>query len=66
MSKTQTAFHGSDLEKIEAVYGIKKEEVINFAANVNPYGISTTLKEQLAQNLVSLQDVLDVVAGLMR
>ncbi len=51
MSKTQTAFHGSDLEKIEAVYGIKKEEVINFAANVNPYGISSTLKEQLAQNL---------------
>ena len=29
-------FHGSDLEKIEAVYGIKKEDITSFSANVNP------------------------------
>ncbi len=30
-------FHGSDLEKIEAVYGIKKEDITSFSANVNPF-----------------------------
>ena len=33
-------FHGSDLEKIEAAYGIKIEDIISFSANVNPLGIS--------------------------
>ena len=33
-------FHGSDLEKIEAIYGIKKEDITSFSANVNPLGIS--------------------------
>ena len=27
--KPKEHFHGSDLEKIEAVYGIKKEDIIN-------------------------------------
>ena len=29
-------FHGSDLEKIEEIYGIPKENIISFSANVNP------------------------------
>ena len=37
-------FHGSDLEKIEAIYGIKKEEITSFSANVNPLGISPRLR----------------------
>ena len=41
-------FHGSDLEKIEAAYGIKKEEIISFSANVNPLGLSPKVKEGLA------------------
>lgn len=44
-------FHGSDLEKIEAVYGIKKEDIVSFSANVNPLGISYKLRETLAKNL---------------
>lgn len=51
MSKTQTAFHGSDLEKIQEIYGVRKEDVVNFAANVNPFGISSSLKDELASNL---------------
>ncbi len=39
MEKKQ-AFHGSDLEKIEKIYGIKKEDIIPFGGNVNPLGIS--------------------------
>ena len=44
-------FHGSDLEKIEAVYGIKKEEITSFSANVNPLGISPLLKKTLADHI---------------
>lgn len=44
-------FHGSDLEKIEAIYGIKKEEIVSFSANVNPLGISPKLKEGIASHI---------------
>ncbi len=44
-------FHGSDLEKIEEIYGIKKEEIISFSANVNPLGISPMLRDTLASHL---------------
>lgn len=44
-------FHGSDLEKIEKVYGIKKEDIISFSANVNPLGLSDNLRTKLAENL---------------
>lgn len=51
MLKHKDAFHGSDLEKIEAIYGINKEEIVSFSANVNPLGISYQLKNTLAQRL---------------
>lgn len=44
-------FHGSDLEKIEQVYGIKKEDIVSFSANVNPLGISPKLKQTLSKHL---------------
>ena len=44
-------FHGSDLEKIEKIYGIKKEELVSFSANVNPLGLSPLVKKELSQNL---------------
>lgn len=44
-------FHGSDLEKIEQVFGIPKEEIISFSANVNPLGISTKLRTALSDHL---------------
>ena len=34
MIKHKDHFHGSDLEKIEEIYGIKKEEIVSFSANV--------------------------------
>ena len=49
-------FHGSDLEKIEEIYGIKKEEITSFSANVNPLGLSNKLREDLASHL-------DVITG---
>ena len=44
-------FHGSDLEKIEQIYKIHKEEIVSFSANVNPLGISPLLRETLASHI---------------
>lgn len=48
---TATPFHGSDLEKIEQLYGIPKEKITGFGSNVNPLGLSPRLKEYLAARL---------------
>ncbi len=45
------AFHGSDLEKIEEIYHIPKEEIIPFGSNVNPLGLSETVRADLAEHL---------------
>lgn len=44
-------FHGSDLEKIEKIYGIRKEEITSFSANVNPLGLSGNLQKELSEHL---------------
>lgn len=49
--KQKDHFHGSDLEAIEAAYGIKKEDIISFSANVNPLGISYELKKTLTNHI---------------
>lgn len=45
------SFHGSDLEKIEQIYGIRKEDIVSFSANVNPLGISGKLRSMLPSRL---------------
>ncbi len=51
MIKHKDHFHGSDLEKIQNIYGIDKDEIVSFSANVNPLGISPLLRATLAQKL---------------
>jgi threonine-phosphate decarboxylase len=51
MLKPKEHFHGSDLEKIEKIYGIRKEDITSFSANVNPLGISPKLRETLASHV---------------
>jgi len=51
MIKHKDHFHGSDLEKIEAIYGIKKDEIISFSANVNPLGVSPLLRASLSEKI---------------
>lgn len=51
MLKHKDHFHGSDLEKIEQIYGIRKEDIVSFSANVNPLGISPLLKKELAEHI---------------
>ena len=52
-------FHGSDLETIESVYGIKKSNIVSFAANVNPLGISPKLRETLSERIDSIMSYPD-------
>ena len=59
MLKHRDHFHGIDLEKIEAIYGIKKEEITSFSANVNPLGISPMLREQLADKIDAISSYPD-------
>ena len=44
------SFHGSDLEKIERTYGIRKEDIVSFSANVNPLGASPLLRKKLPEH----------------
>ena len=54
MIKHKDHFHGSDLEKIESIYGIKKENIISFSANVNPLGVSPLLRTALSEQIDSI------------
>ena len=40
-------FHGSDLEQIEAYYGIPAGKIISFSANVNPLGLSPRFRQSM-------------------
>lgn len=51
MNQAKEHFHGSDLEKIEKIFGIKKEAITSFGANVNPLGISPMLRNNLASHI---------------
>lgn len=57
--KPQEHFHGSDLEKIEVIYGIKREDIIGFSANVNPLGISKKLRTALADRVEAITEYPD-------
>lgn len=51
MIKHSDHFHGSDLEKIEQLYHIRKEDITSFSANVNPLGVSPKLRKTLADKI---------------
>ena len=44
-------FHGSDLELIEQFYGMPKDQIISFSANINPLGISPAFRQSLLENI---------------
>lgn len=48
---TKPEFHGSDLEKISEYYGIPRDSIISFGANVNPLGLSEKVKSVLSRHL---------------
>ncbi|MBR6222279.1 MAG: aminotransferase class I/II-fold pyridoxal phosphate-dependent enzyme [Lachnospiraceae bacterium] len=48
---TPNNFHGSDIETVAKIYGIEKTDIIRFAANVNPLGVSDKVKKALIENI---------------
>ena len=48
---TKMVFHGSDIEKICEYYHLNKEDIVKFGANVNPLGLSTSVKKGIAENV---------------
>lgn len=59
MSEKKQEFHGSDLEKIEEYYGIKKDQIIPFGGNVNPLGISKQLRNSMIAHIDSITEYPD-------
>lgn len=51
MAEKKHNFHGSDVEKVEEIYGIPKKNIISFSGNVNPLGISPKLKLELSERV---------------
>ena len=49
--ETKPQFHGSDTAAVAAFYHIPEDEIVCFGANVNPLGLSDTLKADLAAHL---------------
>lgn len=52
-------FHGSDLEKIEQFYGIRREDIRPFGSNVNPLGMSPMMKQALQEHIDILTEYPD-------
>ena len=51
MTNTKPVFHGSDIEKISEYYHIDQNSITNFAGNVNPLGLSPSVKEAVATHV---------------
>ena len=51
MTNTKPVFHGSDIEKISEYYHIDQNSITNFAGNINPLGLSPSVKEAVAAHV---------------
>ena len=54
---TKMVFHGSDIEKICAYYRLNKEDIVKFGANVNPLGLSASVKKEIAENILKTYEM---------
>ncbi len=50
-NQQRPSFHGSDIEQIEKYYGIPKDTIVKFGANVNPLGLSASVQRSLSEHL---------------
>ena len=54
MSENKVPPHGGNIYKAALTYGLKLEDILDYSANINPFGLPTRLKELLAANLDNL------------
>lgn len=50
-NKSKHFLHGGDLDAISSSYKIPRNEIIDFSGNINPLGISSLAKKEMAENL---------------
>ena len=51
MKDNTTHMHGGDLDAIERLYGIPKNEIVDFSGNINPLGFPESVRKLLAENI---------------
>ena len=51
MKENTTHMHGGDLDAIERLYGIPKNEIVDFSGNINPLGFPESVRKLLAENI---------------
>ena len=51
MKENLTHMHGGDLDAIERLYHIPKNEIIDFSGNINPLGFPESVKKLMAENI---------------
>lgn len=52
--------HGGNVEEISRKYNIKEQEIIDFSANINPYGISPKVKDAMIRAIDKIQRYPDI------
>ena len=51
MKENLTHMHGGDLDAIERLYHIPKNEIVDFSGNINPLGFPESVKKLMAENI---------------
>ncbi|MDP4183130.1 MAG: pyridoxal phosphate-dependent class II aminotransferase [Bacillota bacterium] len=59
MTEAGTNTHGGNIYTASQKYGIKKEDFIDYSANINPLGIPEVLKESIVSNIDALTNYPD-------
>lgn len=54
MNEKMLNSHGGDIYKASKVYGFKKEDILDFSANINPLGVPLDLKDTIVSNIDNL------------
>lgn len=58
--------HGGNIAQVCAAYGLKPDEIIDFSANINPLGYSSSLSGKITKGLKSILHYPDIDASLLR
>ncbi|MEG0371464.1 MAG: threonine-phosphate decarboxylase CobD [Clostridium sp.] len=52
--------HGGNVEEISRIYGINKEEIIDFSSNINPLGLCKRVKEEMLRAIDEVEKYPDI------
>ncbi|MEF9951089.1 MAG: threonine-phosphate decarboxylase CobD [Clostridium sp.] len=52
--------HGGNIDEISRVYGINKDEIIDFSANINPLGLNKSVEESIIKGICNVDRYPDI------